>query len=195
MGDILVSCSISFRGVRHLTFAGYRDAAAAVEGNHQEKSIPPSPFEANRSMPSNAASTVIDTETFLGGDGFSLDFPNFSWPDDLLGELSQDEGHLPSPTPDHDNFPNSGQLPFSSPANAITWEMVEDHMVRKFEALRGTVFEGLANRRGTSPGAALASVDRFFGEVWPLARAALNLPNSGSGPVASWYKGMDGSRS
>lgn len=184
-----MSCSISFQGVRHLTFAGYLDAAAAVKENHQENSIPPSPLEANRSMSSNAASTIVDHGSFLGNSGLRFDS---SW-SDPLGRLTQDQGHFPSPAPDQDDFLNSEQPSFSNPANAITWEMVEDHIFRKFEALRGTVFEGLGNRRGTSPEAALAGVDRFFGEVWPLARAALNLPNGGSGPVASWYRGMSGS--
>lgn len=194
-----MSCSISFQGVRHLTFAGYLGATAAVEENHQN-SIPPSPLEANRSMSSNAASTIIDTESLLENGRFPLglsnfsNFSNFPWPDPL-GGLTQDEGHLPSPSPDHDNFLNSGRPPFSSPVNAITWEMVEDHIFRKFEALRGTIFEGLGNRRATSPGAALADVDRFFGEVWPLVMAALDLPNGGGGPVFSWHKGMGGSRS
>ena len=185
-----MSCSISFQGVRHLTFAGYLDAAAAVEENHQENSIPLSPLEANLSMPSNATSTIVDPGSFLGNASFQFDS---SW-SDPPGGLTQDQGHFPSPTPDHGNFLNFGQPPFLSPTNAVTWEMVED-IARKFETFRETFFDGLENRHRTSPEAALAGVDRFFGEVWPLARAALNLPNGGSGPAAERYKGMGGSRS
>ncbi|PWW79292.1 hypothetical protein C7212DRAFT_340195 [Tuber magnatum] len=165
--------------------AGNFGAAVAVEGGRREDLIPPSRFEANRSMLSNVASTILDTPELLlaDGEGPSFNPSEFPW-----------SGPPPSPAPDHNSF--HGQPPLSSPADGrIHWEEVEKYFSRKIEDFRVTCFASLRNRHGTSPRTVpemhrvLQDIDGFLRHIGHSASVALSLPDGRSGPVAYCARG------
>ncbi|CAZ85618.1 unnamed protein product [Tuber melanosporum] len=173
-----------YRG-RH---TGDPGSAVAVEENHRENPIPPTPFKASQSMLSNGAPTIPDTPELapMSDEGHSLDPSKTRW----SGLFGENEG-LPSPAPDRDNFPSFQQPLFSSAGNMIPWEAVEEHTHGKFEDFRRTLLEDLKARHGTSPKTAqqfnhvLLDVERIFGGMHHIAKLAPRLPDGGSGPVAS----------